>query len=142
MPDDFSIQFDVRGDPEAYQVVRTGLDTYNLNFIPSVEHTPLNLYVRAHDGTVLGGLLGGTIWGWLYVEILWLAEPLRGHGLGSCLLAQAEAEAVRRGCLLARLDTIDFQALPFYQKHGYVIFGVLEDWPIGHRSFSLRKNLA
>ncbi len=75
MPDEFSIQFDVRGDPEAYQVVRTGLDTYNLNFIPSVEHTPLNLYVRAHDGTVLGGLLGGTIWGWLYVEILWLAKP-------------------------------------------------------------------
>ena len=142
MPDDFSIQFDAGGDQEAYQVVRAGLDDYNLNFIPSVSHLPLNLYVRAANGTVLGGLLGLTIWGWLYVEILWLPEALRGHGLGSRLLAQAEMEAVRRGCLHAKLDTIDFQALPFYQKHGYTTFGVLEDWPIGHRSYYLRKDLA
>jgi hypothetical protein len=37
----------------------------------------------------------------------------------------AEAEAVRRGCKHARLDTFSFQALGFYQKLGYIEFGRL-----------------
>lgn len=39
------------------------------------------------------------------------------------------------------LDTLDFQALPFYEREGYSIFGILEDYPPGHRQYYLRKSL-
>ena len=36
---------------------------------------------------------------------------------------------------------LDFQALPFYEKCGYIIFGALEDYPIGHSRYFVRKSL-
>jgi len=38
-------------------------------------------------------------------------------------------------------DSQDFQALPFYQKHGYTVFGVLENMPIGYTRYSMQKEL-
>jgi hypothetical protein len=41
----------------------------------------------------------------------------------------------------AMVDTFDFQAPGFYQKLGYVEWGVLEDFPGGHRRIYFRKDL-
>jgi GNAT superfamily N-acetyltransferase len=64
---------------------------------------------------------------------------LRGQGLGSRLLAAAEAEAWRRDCLGVFLDTFEYQALPFYQRHGYELFGTLDGYPPGWRQYHVRK---
>ncbi len=123
------------------RVVREGLNSFNRLYAPEEEYRPLGLFLREADGTVSGGLLGETYWGWLHVGILWLEEKERGLGYGSQLLAATEQEAVRRGCRHVHLDTLDFQALPFYEKNGYSVFGVLEDLPEGHRRFFLSKKL-
>ena len=39
------------------------------------------------------------------------------------------------------LGTFDFQARPLYEKHGYTVQGVWEDWPRGHCNYSLSKHL-
>jgi hypothetical protein len=39
------------------------------------------------------------------------------------------------------LDTMSFQSRPFYEKHGYQVFGVLEDHPLGHNRYFMRKLL-
>ena len=65
----------------------------------------------------------------------------RGQGVGSQLLAMAEQEAVARGCHSAYLDTFSFQALPFYQKQGYEVFGTLDNYPGEHKRYFLRKQL-
>jgi GNAT superfamily N-acetyltransferase len=36
--------------------------------------------------------------GWLFVELLFVPESLRGKGIGAELLARAENEAIARGC--------------------------------------------
>ena len=54
----------------------------------------------------------------------------------------AEAEAIRRGCKNAHLDTLSFQALDFYKKYGYTVFGQLDGLPPGHSRYYLRKTLA
>lgn len=54
---------------------------------------------------------------------------------------EAEAEAVRRGCHHALLDTFDFQARPFYERLGYRVWGELADFPAGHTWFYLSKAL-
>lgn len=104
-----------------------------------VSGTPLAVLVRDHAGAVVGGLTGRTSADWLFVELLWLPEALRGSGLGTRLMAEAEAEARRRGCIGAHLDTYDFQAPGFYRKLGYEVFGSIGDHPRGHARFWMRK---
>ena len=50
--------------------------------------------------------------------------------------------AIRRGCFAATLETHSYEALGFYQKRGYEVFGMLEDYPPGHSKYFLRKRLA
>jgi GNAT superfamily N-acetyltransferase len=90
---------------------------------------------------VLGGLWGGTTYGQLKIEVLYLPEPLRGTGLGRQLIEQAEAEALARGCHASWLETFSFQARGFYQRMGYSVFGVIDDFPKGHSLYFLTKAL-
>ncbi len=136
-----SISLEDTPAPEDMHLVQQGLRTYNLLYAPDDGHKPLTFFLRSADGTIFGGLLGETYWGWLHVSILWLHETARRQGYGERLLALAEQEAVRRGCHAAHLDTMSFQALPFYEKNGYTVFGVLNDLPVGHSRYFLKKAL-
>lgn len=102
---------------------------------------PLALYIREDDGTIRGGLTGFLAWQWLYVDLLWIDTPLRGQGYGAGLLAEAERVARESGCVAARLETYEFQARPFYERHGYTVYGILEGYPAGTRQYSMRKSL-
>ena len=80
------------------------------------------------------------MWSWLMIEGLWVAEALRGHGLGGRLLL-AEELAVRRGCRGSWLGTFDIQARAFYERRGYAVFAELPGFPPGHTHFHLGKAL-
>ena len=98
------------------------------------------LHVLAHDdGELVGGLLGSAQWNWLFISHLWVAESFRGSGVGRRLIAAAEKEAISRGCAHAHCDTFGFQALGFYQKLGFEVFGCLTDYPPGHTRYYLQK---
>ena len=124
---------------EERQYVRESLVRFNVEHVGEDEFTPLSLVEYDGDGNVIGGLLGGTYWGWLYVDILWVQEEYRGKGIGSGLLLAAEREAAKRGCHHAHLETMSWQAPEFYKKHGYEIIGALPDIPTGHKKFLLQK---
>jgi GNAT superfamily N-acetyltransferase len=102
---------------------------------------PLDIYLNDDHGNIVGGLIACTIWGWLRIDKLWVAETLRGQGYGSHMLAMAEQAAVKRGCTRAELNTFSFQAHEFYQRHGYIIYGQLDGYPPGHSRYWLRKDL-
>jgi GNAT superfamily N-acetyltransferase len=102
---------------------------------------PLAVFVRDQEGVLQGGMTGFTHWSWLFIACFWLPESLRRIGLGTEVLYQAEEEAQKRGCSNAHLDTFDFQALPFYQKNGYGLFGKLDGYPTGHQRYFLTKRL-
>jgi GNAT superfamily N-acetyltransferase len=101
----------------------------------------LNIFARDQPGKIIGGIYGFTDRGWLRIEVLVVKDGWRQQGVGTRLLAAAEAEARVRGCHDAWLDTFSFQALPFYQRHGYTIFGALENYPAGHSRYFVRKAL-
>jgi GNAT superfamily N-acetyltransferase len=102
---------------------------------------PLDIFMRDAGGAIVGGITAATFWGWLDVDTLWVSEELRGRGFGARLLAEAEAEARRRGCRHARLDTYSFQARGFYAKQGYRVVGEMVDFPPGSTFYWLRKDL-
>ena len=101
------------------------------------------LAVFARRGTqIVAGLFAFTLWNWLEIRHLWVAEALRHQGLGRHLMLAAEREARLRGCDHAHVDTFTFQAVPFYERLGYSVFGRMEDYPAGHaRVFLVKRNL-
>ncbi len=136
-----SLSVSERLDHDVAEQLLGGLRRHNESHTGPYDRQPLTVTARTADGTLAGGVTGFTQWRWLYVDYLWVAEDRRRSGLGSRLLHTAEEEAVRRGCQGARLNTFDFQAPDFYEKHGYRPCGVLEDYPPGHRLIWLRKTL-
>ena len=123
------------------QYVRESLNQFNKGIVGDDGHTPLSIVEYDNDGNVIGGILGGTYWGWMYIDILWVHEEHRNRGIGSCLLSRAEQEAVRRGCHHVHVDTMSWQAPGFYQKHGYELIGILPDIPQGNQKYLLMKAL-
>jgi ribosomal protein S18 acetylase RimI-like enzyme len=107
----------------------------------ALDYCPLIISVT-HPNTneLLGGLWANTAYSYLHIELLYLPEELRGTGLGRQLMAQAEQEAFRRRCRGVWLDTFSFQARGFYERIGYTVFGIFEDYPPGHSRFFLRKD--
>jgi GNAT superfamily N-acetyltransferase len=102
---------------------------------------PLGAFMRDEHGTLVGGVWGHVNWNWLSVNLVWVSETLRGAGHGRRLMAALEAAARERGCEHAHLDTFSYQARPFYEHLGYVVFGTLDDYPRGHRRFFMKKTL-
>ncbi|WP_405918500.1 GNAT family N-acetyltransferase [Streptomyces sp. NBC_00728] len=106
---------------------------------PDERELPLHVWAMDEAGDMAGGLAGHTWTTWLHVTYLWVDERYRGTGLGSRLLAEAEATAGGRGCRAARLETWDFQAPDFYRKQGYEVACVIPDYPPGATEYTLTK---
>ena len=121
--------------------VREALDRFNKHTVGDDCHSPLNIVEYDGDGNVIGGISGGTYWGWLYIDILWVDESHRKHGIGTRLLHEAESEAIHRGCHHVHVDTMSWQAPDFYKKHGYTVIGILPDIPSGNQKYLLIKAL-
>ena len=115
----------------AYNRAKTGRD----------DSRPLGLTLEDSDGQVVGGLWGRTAYDWLFVELLFVPESMRGSGIGRDLLTRAEREAIARGCHSAWLDTFEFQARGFYERLGYTCFGELANYPPGSSRYFFKKSL-
>ena len=138
---EYTLRIEEQSNPEDVAIVRQGLYEYNLPYAGDDNYTELRIFLRDKNGAVLGGLLGTTYWGYLNIEVLWIKEDHRNQGYGQRLLSAAEEETIKRGCQYAHLDTHNFQALAFYQEHGYKVVGELEDLPPGYSRYLLKKVL-
>lgn len=135
---EIEIQIAENATAEIRQQVIGGLVAFNDNRAGDAAHTEVAI-IASRDAEIVGGLFGYTNWEWLFVAQVWVSDTVRREGVGARLLAAAEAEAVRRGCMHAHVDTFSFQATPFYERNGYAVFGKLEDYPKGHTRYFLHK---
>lgn len=127
-----------QADPAHERAIGAVLRAYNDQFAGPFDRRHLAVLVQEGDA-VTGGLWGRTGRGFLHIDLLVVPEAQRRAGLGSRILRMAEDEAVLRGCVGAWLGTFSFQALGFYERHGYTCFGTIEDYPPGHASHFMRK---
>ena len=123
------------------QVIGDLIRSYNRSKREAAESEPLNLYVEDDSGELLAGLVAETFGNWLEIEYLFVKEDLRGQGIGSQLLHQAESEAKKRNCRFAFVNTYQFQAPAFYQKHGYQEVFILKDYPYTGQRHYYQKDL-
>src|SRR3712207_3195186 len=137
--EELALSIEQRADPDDIRLIDNIINHHNGSVMAS-DYQPLTILLRNSKGQVVGGLHGKTEWGWLYVGTLAIQDPYRNSGYGTKLLATAEQEARARGCHDVYLDTFSFQARPFYEKRGYELFGVLENFT-HHTKYFLRKKL-
>ncbi|HEX8904342.1 MAG TPA: GNAT family N-acetyltransferase [Longimicrobiaceae bacterium] len=102
---------------------------------------PVGCFLRDDAGRIVGGVRGD-LWGRsVHVAALWVAESHRGQGHGAALMEALEACAAAQGHVLAYVETLSFQARPFYERLGYRVFAELEGIAEGCTFYFLRKDL-
>jgi GNAT superfamily N-acetyltransferase len=147
--DEYSLSVYICDNSQALEASNEGLaalyEGLGRNILNHLGDVPLGRSLRIFHRTPWGGIGGGIIGelfgGWLHISLLWVDEQLRDRRLGSQLLQRLEHESVRLGCRHAHVDTFSFEARPFYEKRGYVLFATLDDYPEGHRKYFLKKAL-
>ena len=93
------------------------------------ERLPIAVQLKNEQGEVVAGAAGRTFGDWLLIKTLWVSDELRGQGIGIKILAEIESAGKNRGCNKCLLDTLNFQAMPFYQKYGYETQWTQEGYP-------------
>ena len=110
-------------------VIGGGIHHYNKEQAGDNNFERLCFVLSSRNQAIVGGVIADTHWEWLYIDLLWINDELRGRGHGHRLLTLAEEAARELGAKNAYLDTFSFQAPEFYKKHGYEVFGELHDFP-------------
>ena len=120
-------------------VIGSKIESYNNSQVPFIQEQPfvrLNFCIKDDNDAMIAGIIAVMYcWGMLYVDVLAVDQNDYKKGLGSKLLSHVEDKAKKLGATLAHLNTFDFQAKDFYIKHGYDVFGVLDDCPPGHKRY-------
>ncbi len=137
-----AVDFRLKLDPSPAEVdaVLQPLVGFNRTANGRLGFQPFAIHITEGD-EVTGGIVGMANFDWLIVQYLFVPDTMRGQGVGTRLMADAERFAREHGCIGVWLDTFSFQARPFYEKLGYSVFGEIEDHPRGLSRYFLSKRL-
>jgi GNAT superfamily N-acetyltransferase len=138
---DYEIVYDEHPEQSAWGIIGRGITDYNQQQAGDDRAQRICFVIQGPDQKTMGGVVAVIYWDWLYIDLMWMQEELRGCGYGSRLLILAENEARKRGAKHAFLDTFSFQAPGFYEKQGYRMFGELQDFPQGCQRYFMTKQL-
>ena len=89
---------------------------FNVAVTGYADGASLGCLLRDEAGQLVAGLDGFTWGGYAMIEWLWVHDDHRHDGLGTRLVEAAEDEAVRRGCVVIRVNTHTFQAPGLYVR--------------------------
>ena len=128
-------------DPATKSAIQTGLFAANVESTGDGNFDLVFVAARDLSSMVIGGVVGEAYWGWVCFTTVWVHPDHRRMGLASRMLKAAEAEAARKGCTQAYLDTFSFQHPGLYLRSGYEIFGQLDDFPAGSKRLFMRKTI-
>lgn len=130
--------------PEELRSGELGLKLRHFNYGFVGEYPPeqyVRINARDESGRLVGGLRASLFLYWLDIEVLFVEEDMRGTGLGSRLLADAERQGIALGAKNAKLGTFEWQARGFYLKHGYEDYARIDDYAPGYYLQFMRKPL-
>ncbi|MGE8205488.1 GNAT family N-acetyltransferase [Heyndrickxia sp. NPDC080065] len=125
--------------------INNQLFKYNLAHFPEDlrgRYQEIHLFLKDEKNNVKGGLLGEICWNWLEIHTLIVDEDIRKEGYGTKLLLEIDRIALDNKCDFIKVDTLSFQALDFYKKHGYQLFGTLDNVGRDYQHYYLKKDLS
>lgn len=120
--------------------LRTKIVDFNVQHFDA-QRVPLGYKFVDEKGSLIAGVSGYVFGNWLMISWLWCSDNARGNGLAGQLLNALELVAIESGANTAQLDTLDFQAKPFYEKRGYVVKYQLNNYPRSGTRYFMEKSL-
>ena len=122
-------------------VIEDGLEAYSEAYEPAYESAAFHKKLADGDGKLIAGVIANVHKGdYCFVDALFVEEPLRRRGLGTCLLREAESFARENGTSMILSYAGDWN-VGFFRKNGYLVRGELKDVPRGHTCYELYKNI-
>ena len=127
------------GNDDNAEAIEKGLDTYSEGYVHECETVDFYKKLVDNDGRFAAGVIADAEKGDSgSIDALFVEEPLRRKGLGTCLLREAEKFAKENGASMVFTNAGDWN-VGFFQKNGYLIRGELKDVPKGHNCYELYK---
>lgn len=99
-------------------------------------------FVANEKGFFSGAIVVELFWGALHIKYLYVEDKYRGHGLATHLMENAINYGQDHKCPFAFVETMNFQALEFYQKMGFVLELTRSGYKHETSFHYLRKDLA
>lgn len=134
-----TVQVDDRHEA-VQKAVLDGIVAFNMSAAGDGKRESVSVSVTEGEA-IVGGAVGRYWHGWVYVDLFWVSEALRGQDIGTRVMDALEAHAGTLGAIGVHLVTYSWQARPFYEKRGYALFGELSPYPEGHACYWLSKRL-
>ncbi len=116
MTNDFRILQVEKPDDPLWEAVGGGIHRYNIQKGGESLNKDVCFVLYAPDDQIAGGLIGNVHWGWLYINLLFIKEELRGRGYGHQLMTLAEEEARKLGATMPT-STLSVSRRPLFMKN-------------------------
>ncbi|WP_076925563.1 GNAT family N-acetyltransferase [Pseudoalteromonas sp. EB27] len=133
-------QLKVDNTDELNSALRAQMVEFNAQHFDA-QRVPLGYKFTDERGELVAGISGCVFGNWLMVSWLWCSDSARGKRLAGKLLTALEQAAIELGATTAQLDTLDFQAKPFYEKRGYSVKYQLNNYPRSGTRYFMEKPL-
>ncbi|HAT1867341.1 TPA: GNAT family N-acetyltransferase [Legionella pneumophila] len=113
------LSFSENPDPDDVQVLTNGIKSYAKQKKGFESLDFFACFIRDADNTIVGGCSGGTLYGGLHIDNLWVSERIRHKGWGTKLMHSALNYGKEKACAFATVNTMDWEAIEFYKKLGF-----------------------
>lgn len=117
----FKLSFEENPNQEDIQVLIHGITDYAKQQRGFDALDFFAFFIRDENNTIVGGCNGGTLYGGLHIDSLWVSDVIRNRGWGTELVNAALTYGKEKNCNFATVNTMDWEALGFYQKLGFKI---------------------
>lgn len=139
--DNYRYEYQEIIDPNDEDVLLKGIDSDAFLKKQMDLSKPFGIFIKNDANDVCAGVTGYNYYGCLHIDMLFVKEDLRNLGYGKKLMMEAEKIGRTRHCLFATVNTMDFEALVFYQKLGYEIEFTRAGYQNKSTMYMLRKAL-
>ncbi|MFJ7666588.1 GNAT family N-acetyltransferase [Lysinibacillus sp. NPDC097195] len=129
---------------QAKERIENELYKFNVKHFPEDlrgKYEEIQLFLKDENNHIRGAILPEICWNWLEIHSFLIEENIRKCGFGTKLLVALEDIAFAKQCDFIKVDTLSFQALGFYEKHGYQLFGTLNNVGRDFQHYYLKKDL-
>jgi len=137
----YHITFDPHPSPEDIQVLGDGIMRYAKQQKGQEPLQFFTFFIRDENNKILGGYTGNTLYGSLYIDLLWVDDRLRHQNYGTQLMQGALHFGKKHGCTFVTVNTMDWEAREFYIKLGFEIEFIRHGFLKDSSFYFLRKAL-
>jgi len=106
---------------ELKEKIKEGFNEFAIEQMGLSDAQPYQVFHLTENKELKGAAVFRYFWNAVEVKQLYIAKDHRGKGIGTELMNRVQHFARKQGCAFISLNTLSFQALPFYLERGYTL---------------------